>query len=78
MWSKAGQSLRGWGADLELPKPFGDQRIMGESQMSDTEVYTVGLLFCFDLIVTVLWLFPLGKRKYFTYFDFIEHTVMRL
>lgn len=50
---------------------------MGESQISDTEVCTVGLLFCFDLIVTMLWLFPLGIRKYFTYFDFIEHTVMR-
>lgn len=60
------------GGRVELPKPFGNQRIMGESQMSDTEIYTVGLLFCFDMIVTVLWLFPLGIRKCFTYFDFIE------
>lgn len=59
------------GGGVELPKPFGNQRILSESQMSDTEICTVGLLFCFDLILTVLWLFPLGIRKYFTYFDFI-------
>lgn len=51
----------------ELPKPFGAQNIMSESQVQDIElqdlIYTVGDWFSFDLFVTMPWLFLLGVRS---------------
>jgi hypothetical protein len=50
---------------------------MSGSQILDTEVFTVAVLFCFDLIVTVSWLFPLEVRKYLIYFGFYKHSQLR-
>lgn len=45
--------------------PFGAKKIMTESQMSETELFTLlAFDFCFDLFVDVFCFFPLGKRKY--------------
>jgi hypothetical protein len=40
-------------------------------QKSDTKFCTVKLWVCFDLIVTVPWLLPLGARKHVTYLIFL-------
>lgn len=45
----------------EWPKYFGGfQKVVSGSQL-DTELFTAGVWFCFDLIVTVHWAFPLEE-----------------
>lgn len=55
-------------------KPVGAQKIMSESQKSDSEPYMIGLWFC---IVIVPWFFPLGVRKDLTYFLFYRSPQLR-
>lgn len=54
-------------------KPLGvAQRIVSESQILDSELFTIGVRIFFVQIVSVPWLFILEVRKYLSSFDFIE------
>lgn len=54
----------------EIPKMFEAQKIVTESQMSDTEPqyfsYNARLWFCLSIIVFMPWIFPLGVIKHLT------------
>lgn len=80
-WCDQGYQQPGNGADLSprehcliCGKPVGAQKIMSESQKSDSEPYMVGLWFC---IVIVPWFFPLGVRKDLNYFLFYRSPQLR-
>ena len=57
---------------FNFPSPFGAQRIINKSHTLEhwaLNYLPVGVWFCFDFMVTVLWLFPLEEKK-ITYLDF--------
>lgn len=66
------KAANGRAQEVELPKPFGAQKMISESQEPNTAlqilIYAAGCWFCFDLIVTVPWFFPFGIRKSLTCF----------
>jgi hypothetical protein len=48
-------------------QPFGEaQKTVSRSQTLDAVICAAGVLFCFDLIVTVPQFFPLEVRNYLT------------
>lgn len=47
-------------------------------QISDTELFSAGLQFCFVQIVTLPWFFPRGIRLYLTYLISQKPMVERL
>lgn len=66
-------------AELEKwPTPFGGVQIMSGLQTLDTVLLAwLGVLFCFDLMVTVPWFFLFEVRKYLIYFDFYRSPQLR-
>lgn len=60
---KAMCDVDGNAGEEELPKPLGAQKILCVFQMLDNESFTLLDGFCLDLILTVIWLFPLGIRS---------------
>ena len=62
-------AAEGRAREMELSKPFGAQKILNESQTSDTELYT-WLDFSLASDITMPWFFPLGMIKYMIWFQF--------
>lgn len=58
--------------EVPLPKPFGAQRSMNARNLT-LNFILLRFWVCFDSIMIMPWLFPLGIKKYLTIFNFIEN-----
>lgn len=55
--------------EVELSEPS-ESRVSQVAGVRHRAIYTVGIWFCLSVIVNVGWFFPLGIRKYVTFFFF--------